>query len=267
MSENKTGDIFGIAPYGQALNTAVEKSFEVVKGFLKSVCLPASDEVGLMLKDQVRFWRLNNVLKIIEKSKGKLEFKEDEVRIKAHPRVALSIIEYGSVIDNEEVQELWAGLFASSCTKDGQDDENLIFVDILRQLTAIEVKILNYSCEISKKIIVENGLISSGDVYISFLELTSLIGITDKHRIDRELDHLRSLQLIDGGFNIDSKDLNADISPTPLALNLYVRAQGSSKTPVEFWMDSIMTRDEYDKQKQLEALKKREQAKSEQNKP
>ena len=59
---------------------------------------------------------------MLEKAQGKLEYKEGSLEVKSHPRVAISIIEKSSFIDDEIVQEMWAGLFASSCDKDGQDD-------------------------------------------------------------------------------------------------------------------------------------------------
>ena len=55
-------------------------------------------------------------------------------------------------------------------------------------------------------------------------------------RIDRELDHLRTLGLIHVGFESGSSgDPVADIQPTALALHLYVRAKGSQENPVDFF--------------------------------
>lgn len=241
MDDKKSTDLLGIAPYGEALNTAVKRSFDGVEAFLKSVCMPALDEVGLMLKDQVRYWRLCNILRIIEKAKGKIEFTDEQLQIKAHPRVALAIIENGSLNDDDEVQELWAGLFASSCNGSGQHDENLIFVDLLKQLTNNEAKILKYACEKTRKIIHKNGLVNSEHFYCHCDEIFSLTGNKDLHSIDRQLDHLRSLELIIGGFDSQDQNLIADITPTDLALNLYVRSQGSSMSTAEFWKDSVLT--------------------------
>lgn len=231
MKENKGLDILGIKPIGEAINTSVTKAFQGIEGFLKSVCLPALDEIGLMMKDQIRYWRLCNILKILEKAKGKLEFDSDKLQIRAHPRVALSIIENGSLADNDEVQELWAGLFASSCDESGADDENLIFVDILKQLTVAESRILKYSSENARKILHTNGLVTGDRFEIDFETLIKITGIKDLHRLDRELDHLRSLELIghglgSGGFQASDNELKADISPTALALSLFVRSQG-----------------------------------------
>jgi hypothetical protein len=246
MSDNKGLDLLGIQPIANAVNTTVTKSFEGIEGFLKLVCAPALEEVGFLLKDQIRNWRLNNILTILEKAKNKMEFSEDKLQIKAHPKIALSIIENGSLNDNDEIQNLWAGLFVSSCTNYGQDDENLIFVDILKQLTVLQVKIINYSCEKTRKIIYPNGLIMSEDLNINFNELINLTNITDIHRLDRELDHLRSLELIGsgvgrGGFLIGDEHLNADITPTALALNLYLKSQGYNDDPVYFWKENLIT--------------------------
>lgn len=252
MSERKGLDIFGIKPIGDALSTTVTKSFEGIEGFLKLVCAPALEEVGLMLKDQVRHWRLNNVLRILSKAQHKLEFIDEKFQIKAHPRVALSIIENGSLNDDDEIQELWAGLFVSSCTKDGQDDENLIFVDLLKQLTNVEAKILKCSCESARKIHYPNGLLMGESFQISCNELIELTNVKDIHRLDRELDHLRSLNLIenDSGFDADDESLAANISPTALALNLYVKSQGFNDAPVNFWTTGIISKADLKKEQE-----------------
>ncbi|CAN5395377.1 hypothetical protein BH09BAC1_BH09BAC1_28440 [soil metagenome] len=257
MSDTKAVDLFGIKPFGDAFNTTVSKSLEGVEGFLKIVCAPALEEVGLMLRDQVRQWRLNNILRIITKAQGKLIFENGELQIKAHPRVILSIIENGSLNDDDEIQELWAGLFVSSCTKDGQDDENLIFVDLLKQLTAIEAKILKFSCENAHKILNKNGLLTSDELAIESSDLFKIIGIDDIYRLDRELDHLRSLELIgsssgSGGFTSWDEQLIADISPTSLALNLYIKSHGYNGDPSKFWKHGVYTMEELNIKKQRE---------------
>jgi hypothetical protein len=246
---NSSLDLLGIKPIGDAANTTVEKSFQGIEGFLKSVCVPALDEVGLLLRDKVRHWRLNNILRILDKAKEKLQFENEELKIQAHPRVALAIIDNGSLNDNDEVQEMWAGLFASSCSKNGQEDENLIFIDLLKQLTVAEARILKYSSESTRKIIYENGLIVGDSLKLECKTLMEISGVTKIHRLDRELDHMRSLNLIgtslSGGFD---KNLVADISPTALALNLYVKSQGCNSDPAFYWRGNMITRADKEKE-------------------
>lgn len=269
--KNSSLDLLGIKPIGDAANTTVEKSFQGIEGFLKSVCVPALDEIGLLLRDKVRHWRLKNILSILDKAKGKIHFENEELKIQAHPRVALAIIENGSLIDNDEVQEMWAGLFVSSCTKDGQEDENLIFIDILKQLTLAEARILKFASESARKIIYKNGLIIGDHLTLDSITLMEISGINEIHRLDRELDHLRSMELIgsglgSGGFNADDESLVADISPTSLALNLYVRSQGHNSDPATYWPDNIITREEKEKEdiekQRIEAEKQKAEAKA-----
>lgn len=238
-------DVFGIEPIGKALEVAVTKSFEGIEGFLKLVCAPALEEVGLLVKDQVRYWRLKNVLSIFEKAKGKMEFNDDTLQLKANPRVGLSIIENGSLNDDSEMQNLWAGLFVSSCTTDGQDDENIIFVDLLKQLTKVQARILKHSCETARKIVFNNGLLYGDYFEMGFEELTVVAGCNDLHRLDRELDHLRSLELIGStqGFDPDDESLIAKVTPSTLALNLYTKCQGYNGDPIKYWTSNIITED------------------------
>ncbi len=75
---------------------------------------------------------------------------------------------------------------------------------------------------------------------MSLEELQSISEVSDAQRLDREIDHLRSLELLSAGsiweqsgFERDST--NAKLTPTGLALHLYVRGQGFRGTPAEYW--------------------------------
>ena len=65
----------------------------------------------------------------------------------------------------------------------------------------------------------------------------TLFGTRDLQRLDRELDHFRELGLfgfgLGGGVNLE--DGQTDLTPSPLAMHLYVRAQGSRLSPVAYW--------------------------------
>jgi len=63
------------------------------------------------------------------------------------------------------------------------------------------------------------------------------LGTDDLQRLDRELDHLRELGLIGfhGGGGLHIVGDICDVTPSALALHLYVRSQGSKLSPVEYW--------------------------------
>lgn len=64
-------------------------------------------------------------------------------------------------------------------------------------------------------------------------DIATVIGVSDMHQIDRELDHLRHLGIIVSGFSPFSTE--ADVTPTPFGLQLYVRSQGYVGSPIAYF--------------------------------
>ncbi len=240
-------DVFGIRPIGEAGLLVTKATIDEVSSFLNVVCKPGLEELGFLIKDRVRQWRLNNILSVLEKAKGKLAFDGNELNLYANPRVGLSIMEGCSEVDDEELQDYWAGLFASSCTPEGKDDSNMVYVDLLRRMSSIEARLLDYACKNCKKIAYPNGLILADSFTVSFDNLVCISGINDKYRLDSELDHMRSIELLlhggpfaaGGGFTASDEHLDANLTPSPLALNLYYKTHSTGITPIEFWKESI----------------------------
>jgi hypothetical protein len=127
---------------------------------------------------------------------------------------------------------MWAGLLASSCTEDGKDESNLIFINILSQLVGTQVVILDHCCKSCGKRVSKGGWLEPQLLSMTLKELIDLTGISDVHRLDRELDHLRALELIQSGF--DPSSTLANVTPSALALQMYARCQGFSGSPIEF---------------------------------
>lgn len=234
MTDEKSNslDVFGVKPIADSVSKATTATLDGASAFLSRICLPAAEEFGLLLQDKVRGWRANNALKVVAIAQERLPNAKDELH--AHPRLVSSVIEHGSWSDEVELQEMWGGLLASSCTKDGRDDSNVIFVHLVSHLTSLQARVLTYSCEKCVKEANVQGLIASKDpLYIEMELLKSIAMSDDIHRIDRELDNLRGLELINTG--IEFKGGRAEISPTALALNLYVRSHGSNASTTEFF--------------------------------
>ncbi len=236
-NENKSLDILGIKPIADSVNTITTGAVEGASAFLGRICLPAAEEFGLLLKDRVSAWRTKNTVCLANKAQKLLEQQIGGLAVSAHPRIVHFAIENGSWAEEDFMQNLWAGLLASSCTPDGKDESNLIFMSMLSQLTNSQAKLINHICEtagISKSVA---GWIYADHLYLDVDALTIITGITDLHQLDRELDHLRALQLIMGGFNTDS--YLADVTPHSLCLQLYVRAQGYVGSPIDYFGDRV----------------------------
>lgn len=232
---NKSLDLLGIKPIADATNTIVNGTVKGLGDFLGRICLPAAEEFGLLLKDKVSSWRAVNAVKIAQKAEKILTMQGSLENKHAHPRLVMSAIENGSWTDNEHLQNAWAGLLASSCTESGNDEGNLIYVNILSQLTSSQVKIFNYACKNSKKKLTEAGWIVAERLTVDLEQLQRISNLVEYHRIDGELDHLRSLQVADCGFPENSSV--ADLTPTALGLNLFVRCQGYVGAPIDYFND------------------------------
>ena len=241
-------DLLGIEPIGEAGLEATKAAIKGVSSFLELVFKPGLEELGYLIKDEVRLWRLNNIIRTLEKAQGKMEFDGKDLNLMANARVGLNIMEGCSEVDNDELQDLWAGLFASSCTPDGKDDSNMNFVDLLRRMSSVEAKIIDYACKNSMKFLYPNKLIMSDGLNVSFDTLVGITGTNDIYRLDSELDHMRSIELLvhgdtfeggGGGFTASDAELEANITPSPLALNLYYQTHTTGNTPIEFWGDTL----------------------------
>ena len=247
MNEEKpeSMDLLGIKPISDAINTVTETTMKEVSEFLDLICRPVAEEFGFLLQDRVKYWRFKNLSKISIKAKKILSAQNNDLEVSASPRIVNNILENGSWIDDDRIQEMWAGLLASACSKEGKDESNLIFINLLSQLTYSEVNILNYCCENAEKRFTQAGLIYAADLKINFETLKEISGVSNIHQLDRELDHLRSLSLLTmySGFLIKEEsdkptspeETSIDITPTGLTLNLYVRCNGSLQTPIEYF--------------------------------
>lgn len=232
-NEQKPTDILGIAPYGEAIKTTVEKGFEGAQALLSRICLPVAGELGLLLQDKLRHWRLKNIIKILNKSEGLIDFKNDKLILSAHPRVVNEIIENGSWCDDEELQNMWAGLIATSCNEKLGDDSNLLFVNTLKNLTSRQAKILNYICENCTLKIDTNDLVFANHLELGVDELKKIVDFESIHEIDVELDYLRSNELImmdspahGAGLIFGQDSIVAHLEPSPFALALFVKSKG-----------------------------------------
>ena len=248
LDNNEIRDVLGIEPVAQATQDITKASIEGISTFLGSIFKPGLEELGYLMKDQVRTWRLNNIVRTLEKAKGKMYFDGKELQLTANARVGLSIMEGCSVVDTEELQDMWAGLFVSSCTPDGRDDSNMNFVDLLRRMSSVEAKIIDYACTHYKKTLFPNKLLLPQSLTVSYDTLVKITGINDVYRLDSELDHMRAIELLDtagdftpgGGFNADDNNLDANITPSALALTLYYKTHPNGKSPIDYWGSDVV---------------------------
>ena len=244
-------DIFGLDSYGESLKSITESGIKGISKFLDITCRPALEELGLWAKDYVKIWRFKNLYNVLERARGKVAYQDGQIMM-VNPRVGISVIDNASLAEEEEVQEMWAGLFASSISPDGKDDSNLLFVNLLKQLTSTQARILRYAFEHSKKVLYDSGLVIGCNFNITLNEAFDLFQIDDINRLDRELDSLRSLGLIQHGLNLnfDDEKPKVNLSLTSLGIYLVSKCQGESSLNT----NGFLTEEEYKKSPEYHVL-------------
>lgn len=134
MTDEKKSTKFDIS------STAIEKGIEVAKDFAEKLVLPSIEELGLLVRDQISYWRFNNQVKIL--TKAKLACEKNNISIKAiSPKLLCPYLEYASLEDDPEIQENWAALL-SNMVDSQQNIQNHVFPYILSQLSKDEFKLL-----------------------------------------------------------------------------------------------------------------------------
>jgi hypothetical protein len=53
----------------ESAKESIGKIIDRINSFLGSICMPAAEEFGLLLRDKIAYYRLKNFFKIIEKTK------------------------------------------------------------------------------------------------------------------------------------------------------------------------------------------------------
>jgi hypothetical protein len=114
---------------------AVEKIADLVN----KLAGPMAEEVGMLLGDKVKVYRVQNWIKTVQKTERLLLDAGLPVNA-VPPRLFLPIMEASSIEDNETLQDMWAGLLATA----SQDTDTVSpsFVETLKQLTPTEAKYL-----------------------------------------------------------------------------------------------------------------------------
>lgn len=238
MAEEKGSlDILGVKPLGETVKVVAEVTLEGIGAFLGRICLPAAEEFGMLLRDRVSAWRTKNLEQIVARAEEILRDRPEQGH--AHPRLIALAVEQGSWAGDEKLHTMWGGLLASSCTADGSDDSNLLFMNQVAQLSASQAKILTAVCHEAPKHVARGGWVYASEIQMPLQRLMDVSGLADFHRIDRELDHLRGLELLlESGFPEDSTV--ARLIPSTVALHLFARCQGYSGSPVDFYANEVV---------------------------
>lgn len=127
----------------EGIKEAVKQTLAPVQDIVRQVSGPAATEVGLMLGDYLRFWRIKFAVGFLEKV-GQVATKAGLKLKPVAPRLLFPILDAATLNDEEDLQQRWVALLINAAKGDDSDIDVLpAFPDILKQLTSTEAQFLD----------------------------------------------------------------------------------------------------------------------------
>ncbi|GAB3772567.1 hypothetical protein GCM10028818_12920 [Spirosoma horti] len=126
-------------------STAIEKGLDIAKEFLQKLVQPSVEELGLLVSDQIKYWRFKNQLNTVLKAQKYIE--EKKINVKQIPlKILTPLLESASLEEDEKLQDKWAALLANSASSTAVRLSN-IYSFILSQITYEEATFLEHIAE------------------------------------------------------------------------------------------------------------------------
>jgi hypothetical protein len=194
----------------------------------------------VLYREGLSNYRLDSAIEIALYAEELLALEQDAASRHVHPAVLLRILDDGSWAEVEWIQHYWAGILATSCMAGDPDSSHLQFVNLLSQLTTIQARIFAGSCTRASKVVERNRQVYAEPLRCSAEELVQIADTHDRVHIERDIQHLVELGLIEKSlkWKFFAQIEDALVTPTPLALELFARCHGFRGEVAEFYETS-----------------------------
>jgi hypothetical protein len=196
--------------------------------FLSRLCPSGAQEAIQSLGKELDASRTKRAVKVALRAEELLAEQPDADLMHAHPQIVASILKEASWSNDDLLNQLWAGLLASTCAVEETDESNRAFAELLVQISAAQARIFVAGCRRAKEIMSELEKAPSGQIIITPEEMIKITGTSDFFRNATEASTLFHLGLLEKAVNLTSyipKD-SFNITPSKLGLELYGRCRG-----------------------------------------
>lgn len=196
--------------------------------FVQRLCPSSAAELEQLMREGLSNYRVTSAIEIALRAEQMLALHPGADTMRAPARLVLRILEDGSWVDMDSLQQMWAGLLSTSCSEDGNDDSNTVIISLFAQLTAPHVRLLTTVCERGAKYVSGFDRVSARAVTLSADELTHITGSRDLIRVHRDLEFLAELGLITVTVRAISfaPIQGTDVAATSLGLQCFARCCG-----------------------------------------
>lgn len=158
---------------------AMEEAAKAAKQYLDIIVCDPLAEIGLLIKDNISYWRFKNQLRIVEKTQALLAkkgIKPQQIANSVLPESIVPLLEAGGDTSDPMLSDMFAGLLTSAISPESAATTHPSFARILNQLSPMDAKILrNFHAELND----ESRKIAEGKVlkgYIAEIHLHRQLG-------------------------------------------------------------------------------------------
>lgn len=196
--------------------------------FMRRICPPADAQVTELFHKTLSNVRASNIVEVALRAERLLDQEPNADCVVAHPDLILRILEHGSWVDVEWLQDLWAGLLATSCTFEGQDESNREYINLLSKLSPLPTQILTMACAKVMQVMTESAAASPAHLACSAEEIAKITRSNNLLKIYKSIGELSELGLVERNPRSASPENPGDAKavPTRLGLEMFARCNG-----------------------------------------
>jgi hypothetical protein len=125
---------------------AVEETAKTVRHYLDCILAAPLSEFGLLLKDQISYWRFKNQVNTALKAKAFLEAKginPKEISGKASPEIVVPLLEASGEASDDTISTMFANLLADAIDPTTASLIHPSYGKVLNQLSPLDAQILS----------------------------------------------------------------------------------------------------------------------------
>jgi hypothetical protein len=228
----------------QASDVIKEFRIAQVVAFLLHICPSGAEELKLLFRNELSSIRTLNTVEIGIRAEQIMARQPGTENFRIPKSLLMRIIECGSWAEDDLVRQFWAGLLVTSCSTDGFDESIRVYVELLSQFAITQARIFGAVCGRCTKNLSNPDRTTALPISMTAEQLMEIAGARDRVKIDRDLMHLSSAHLMSAEIrarSLFSYSEDAEITPTPMALEMYARCQGHRGSPHDFYSQSPST--------------------------
>lgn len=140
-----------VAEVAKLGTASVDAGVKLGSFFVKVLGEPFQDAVGL-LGDRLRLYRFQNQVVIMDKVDKILNEREVSNTRPIPPKFAIPIMEYASLEEDENLQDIWCKLLANGLDPNRDIEFKYCYIEIIKSITPLDASILRFIYEQTKGI-------------------------------------------------------------------------------------------------------------------